>query len=128
MKKNSPNAFLKESIEQMEIKRAQELILLKAQVNEIRESLTAGSLIKNTFKSVTASNDVKTGIGKTVIGLASGLLIKKIFFRKSFNPLKIAAGYLIQTGVTVLVANNSDKINSVGKKIFQTIISKFKRK
>lgn len=124
MKKNSPNAFLKESIEQLELQRTQELILLQAEVKELRESLTPSSLIKSTIKTVTDSNDLKAGIGKTVIGLATGFLIKKIFFRKTYNPLKLAAGYLLQTGVTVLVANNSDKINYVGKKLIKSVLSK----
>ncbi len=127
MKKNSANTFLQNSIEQMEIKRAQELILLQAEVKELRESIKPGNLIKNTIKSVTDSNDVKTGIGKTVIGIATGLLVKKVLFSKTYNPFKMAAGYLLQTGVTVLVTNNSDKINFVGKKIFKTIYTKFKR-
>ena len=126
MNKNTPNAFLKDSIEQMEKQRAQELILLQAEVKELRESIKPGNLIKSTIKSVTDSNNVKTGLGKSVIGIASGLLVKKIFFRKSLNPVKMAAGYLLQTGVTVLVANNTDKISFMGKKLIRTIFSKAK--
>ena len=126
MKKNSANTLLQESIAEMEKQRAQELILLQAEVNELRESIKPINLIKNTLKSVTTSNNEKTGLGNTVIGLATGLLVKKIFFRKTYNPLKMTAGYLLQTGVTVLVANNSDKINFVGKKILSAIYSKFK--
>lgn len=122
--KNTPNAFLKESIEQMEKKRAQELILLQAEVNELRESIKPSNIIKNTIKSVTDSKNVNSGLGKTVVGFATGLLIKKIFFRKTLNPLKMAAGYLLQTGVTVVVANNTDKISFMGKKLIRTIFSK----
>lgn len=111
----------------MEIKRAQEKIQLKALVNEIHDSITPGDIVKQTFKTVTASNNVTTGVGKTVIGLAMGFFIKNILFRKTFNPLKIAAGYLLQTGVAVLVANNSDGINTTGKKLLKTIFSKLKR-
>ena len=127
MKKNSANTLLQESIAEMEKQRAQELILLQAEVNELRESIKPINLIKNTLKSVTTSNNEKTGLGNTVIGLATGLLVKKIFFRKTYNPLKMTAGYLLQTGVTVLVANNSDKINFVGKKLLRSIYTKIKR-
>lgn len=126
MKKNSPNTEIIESIDQLEIKFAQELILLRAEINEIPESLSPNKLIKNTFKAVTPFNDFKKGIGATFIGLASGFLVKKILFGNTINPLKIAAGFMVQTVVAGLVVNNIDEIDKQGKKLLKNITSKAK--
>ncbi len=128
MKKKSPNTLLNESIEQMKIKRAYELNILKAQVHEVHESFKPVNLIKDTFISMTASKDLKTGIGKTVIGIVSGLLFKKMFFGKTQNPIKKTLGILLQTTVVGLVASNSDKIISTGGKLLHSVFSKFKHK
>lgn len=119
MKRISANTLLDNTIKQLEIKRAQELILLKANVKDIRESFRPNNIIRDTFAK-------QTEIGNTVFGLASGFLIKKVLFRKSRNPLKIVARSIIQTAVTGIVANNSDKIHAVGRNLFNTIISKYK--
>ena len=127
MKKNSANTLLNEEIEQLEIRRAQELILLKAQFEEVKDSWMPINLIKDSLETVTSAPNIKKGIGRSVIGFASSLLIKKIFFRKTHNPLTIAAGMLLQTAAVGLVANNSDKISSIGRKLFNNLFSKFKK-
>lgn len=126
MKKNSPSTLLNDTIEQMEIERSQELILLKAQFHEVRESLKPINLIKSSVKTMTNSDNLKKGIGKTVIGVASGLLIKKVFFRNTHNPIKLAASVMLQTAAVNLVANNSEKIISTGRKLLSSMFSKSK--
>jgi len=127
MKKNSPNDSLDEAIVLLELKRDLELLQLKQQLNEVLESLKPINLIKDTFNAVTASPDLKNGIGKTVLGVASGLLVKNILFRNSYNPLKVVAGIVLQTVASGLAAKNSDKIKSTGQRLFHAILLKFKR-
>ena len=67
-------------------------------------------------------------MGSAAMGLASGFLVKKLVFRKTNNPIKIAAGLLLQTTVSGLVSNNSDKIKSTGVKLFQALLSKINSK
>lgn len=124
MKKNSANTLLNESILQMEIRRNQELILLKAQFEEVKESWTPINLIKDSLETVTSAPNIKKGIGRSIIGFASSLLIKKIFFRKTHNPLAIVAGMLLQTAAVGVVAKNSDKISSIAKKLLQRFVYK----
>jgi len=126
MKKLLPNNLLKETITLLEAKRDRELIELKEQFYEVKESLKPINLIKNTFKSVTASTDLKSGIDKSVIGLFSGFLVKNILFRNSYNPLKIAANIGMQIITASLAAKNSDIIKSTGQKLFQALFSKIK--
>ena len=126
MKKNSPNDSLDEATALLETKRGQELMQLKEQLQLIHESLKPINLIKDTFEAVTVSPDLKDGIGKTAIGVASGLLVKNILFRKSRNPLKLVARIVLQTVATGIAANNSDKITSIGQKLFHALLSKIK--
>jgi len=127
MKQPSPNDALDAAIAVLETKRDNELLQIKEQIQEVQESLKPINIIKNTFKTVSESPDLKNGIGKTVIGVASGLLVKNILFRKSHNPLKIAAGYVIQTIATGIASKHSDKIKSTGQKLFHALLSKLKR-
>lgn len=127
MKKNSPNEMLDAAIELLESKRRIELIQLKGQVNEVLESLKPINLIKDTFKKVTASPDLKSGFGKTAIGIASGLLIKILLFRKTHNPLKILARTAVQTAIVGIASYNSDKIKSTGQGVFRALFSKSRR-
>ena len=126
MKKNSPNDLLDEAIEVLETKRVQQLLQLKEQLNEVLESLKPINLIKDTIKKVSSTPDIKSGIGKTAIWVASGLLVKSIFFRKTHNPLKLLAGIVLQTVASGIASNNSNKIESTGQKLFRALILKIK--
>ncbi len=126
MKKKSPNDSLDEAIALLEIKRCQELIQLKEQVQVVHESLKPINIIKNSFKAVMTSPDLKDSIGKTAIGVASGLLVKNILFRKSHNPLKMVAGIVLQTVASGFASKNSDTIKSTSQKLFHAILSKIK--
>ena len=127
MKKNSPNDLLDEAIDLLESKRATELIQLKSHINEVLEGLKPINLIKDTFKKVTTSPDLKSGIGKTAIGIASGLLVKTLIFRKTHNPLKILARTAMQTAAVGLATYNSDIIKSKGQQLFHVLLSKIRR-
>ncbi len=125
MKKDSTNDSLDAAIALLETKRDLELMQLQEHLHVVHERLKPGNLITETFKSVTASPDLKNGIGKAIIGIASGFLVRKILFRKSRNPLKIVAGLALQTVASSIAAKNSDKIKSTGQKLFFALLSKF---
>ncbi len=92
---------------------------LKEQLNTTYESLKPINLIKSTFKDATEFPDIKAGIGKAAIGMASGYLLKKLIFESSANPLKKLAGVAFQALVTNVAAKNSDKIKETGINIFE---------
>ena len=125
MKKKSPNDLLDEEIQLLETKRDVELIQLKQELNGLLESLRPINIIKDTFKKVTDSTDIKEGIGNTAIGVASGFLVKNILFRKTLNPLKLIARVILQTVTTGVVATNSDKIKSKSQNLFHAVFSAF---
>ena len=127
MKKKSPNDLLDESIQLLETKRDGELIQLKEGLNELLDSLKPINIIKHTIKKATASTDLKEGIGKSAIGVASGFLVKNILFRKTLNPVKLIARGILQTVAIGFTATNFDKIKSTGKNLFHALLSKIKR-
>ena len=124
MKKKSPNDLLNESILLLESKRDLELIELKQGFDEVRESLKPINIIKETFKKATFSSDLKEGIGKTTIGVVSGILIKNLLFRRTLNPVKLIARGLVQTTAVGLAATNFDKIKLKGAKLLRAILPK----
>ena len=122
MKKKSPNDLLEDSIRLLEAKRDLELIQLKQGFDEVRESLKPMNIIKETIKKATFSDDVKEGLGKTVLGVASGFLVKNLLFRNTLNPAKLVARGVVQTAAVGLTATNLDKIKLKGAKLLRAIL------
>ncbi|MGZ4049084.1 MAG: hypothetical protein ACXVNN_06960, partial [Bacteroidia bacterium] len=88
MEKISSIDNLRESIRLLEFKKATESTLLKEQLKITYASLRPASLIKSAFNQLTAAPDFKNGIVSTTVGLAAGLLSKKIAVGSTRNPLK----------------------------------------
>jgi len=126
MKKLSPNDSLNEAIALLATKRDRQLIELKEQFHAVHESVKPINLIKDTFNALTASPDLRNGIGKTVIGAATGFLVKNILFRNSYNPLKVVAGIVMQRVASSFASKNSDKIKFTGLTLFRILLSKLK--
>ncbi len=116
---------LNAAILQLETRQAEETQILKENFYAICESLKPVNLIKNTFKEVTESTDIKNHLLSTGLGLATGYLTQIIFEEKSDSPLKKLFGATLQFGVTSLIANNPEAIRTFGAEIadvFSSII------
>ena len=122
MKKKSPNDLLDESIQLLETRRDLELVQIKQELNGLLDNLKPINIIKNTFKKATASTDLKEGIGKTAVGVASGILVKNILFRNTLNPVKLIARGMMQTAAIGLAATNFDKMKLKGAKLLLAIL------
>ena len=116
-------ASLREAINQLEARQANEGKILKDQFNLAYESIKPVNLIKNTFKQAAASVDLKENMLNTSLGLTTGYLSKIIFEGASNNPLKRLLGSALMFGITNLVAKNPGTIKSLGT-IFLKIIKK----
>lgn len=123
MKKKSPNDLLDEEIQLLETKRDLELILMKRDMNGLIESLKPINIVKNVFKKVSASTDLKEGVVNTGIGVASGFIVRNILFNKTHNPFKLIARVLLQTLTTGVVATNTDRIKSNSQNLFHALLS-----
>ncbi len=128
MKKLPSNDSLNEAIALLEMKRDKELMELKQQLEKVGESLKPINIIKDTLKEIKSSPDIKDGIGKTVVGVASGFLVKNILFGNTYNPMKIIAGLAIQTAASNFGSNHYNNIRSVGHTLLYSLASKLKNR
>jgi hypothetical protein len=124
MEKISSVIELRESILLLEIKKANELQLLKDQFKVTYESLKPVNLIKSKINELIESPDLKNNIINTTMGLAAGYLSKKALVGSTHNPLKQLLGTVLQIGVSSLVAKNSDGIKSTAVTLLHTLLSK----
>jgi|WetSurMetagenome_2_1015567.scaffolds.fasta_scaffold10270_9 hypothetical protein len=126
MQSISSTAGLKEAIRQLEFKQAEHAKLLKEEFNLTRESLKPANLIKSTFTDVVASPLLVSNVLGTVIGLSAGYFSRKLFVGTSVNLLKKLMGNIVQLGVTTIIANKPELVQSFGQQIFQRIFRKRK--
>ncbi|MCX6181686.1 MAG: hypothetical protein NT150_07155 [Bacteroidetes bacterium] len=113
MEKITSAAELQNAIQQLEIKRANEYVLLTEQFHTTYESLKPLNIIKNTFNEVTSSPNFKDDLLGVTVGMATGYLSKAILIGATHNPIKKLLGTILQMGVSTAVAKNPDTIKSV---------------
>ncbi len=116
MKKISALEKLREAIFQLEQEKAEAGKLLKEEFHEATESLKPINLIKNGFKEVTQSKQIKNQLINASAGLIAGFIFKKLFQGMSRGPFKKLLGTAIMFGVTSLVATHPETVKSWIKK------------
>jgi hypothetical protein len=114
-------AGLRDVIWVLEVEQASKGQLLKEQLSVVYESLMPVNILRNTLKKFFGKSDLIENLSGSAMGLASGLLMKKIFIGKSGNAFKKLIGSLLQMGISNIVTLNSDLIKSVGHVIIQYI-------
>lgn len=113
---------LRGAIKELEDKQAAEWPLLKQQFSKTYESFKLINVLKHTIKEAIAAPDLKNNIINTAIGLTTGILAQKTLIGRTYNPLKKLAGVIIEMTVANKVANNGDKIKSLGSIVFNKIL------
>ncbi len=108
MRNNADIDDLKSKILLLKQQQELDLIVLKNQFKATKESLKPINLIKNSFKDVVASPDLKTTIFKNIIGLATGYLSKKVLIGSTNNPIKKVLGTVLEFVVANVVAKKVD--------------------
>jgi hypothetical protein len=121
MAKPNPISSLKESIRLLEIRQAEEGIILKEQFKETFESLKPFNLIKSSIKDLASSTEIKNNLFETVVSIITGYLTKKIMVNSKGGPLMKIVGAMLQYGVTSLVSKNAEKIRI----LFADLIERF---
>jgi hypothetical protein len=115
---------LKDAIQLLEVEQDIKGQLLKEQLYLALESLKPVNLIRNSIKEISSSPHFIDNVSGIAIGLASGFLSKRMFVGASGNLIRKLIGYILQFGVTNIVAQNSDVIKSSGQSIFQHFLRK----
>jgi hypothetical protein len=113
MTEKDPATRLKDAIEQLELRQAREWLSLKEQFLDTYESLKPLNVLKNTWKEVSTSPDIKENVLGTTLGLTVGHLARSLFVGASQQPLKKILGTLLQAGVSNVVASNSGLLKSL---------------
>ena len=98
---------LAEAIHSLKIKQAGELHLLKEQFQHTVESMRPVNLIKNTFRQVAHSPQIRNGLVNNAIGLAFGYLSKKVMVGSSHNPIKRMVGAVLEFTIANFVAKRA---------------------
>ncbi len=128
MKRINQTDALNQEIELLEQKHADQLKALTQQFNVAFESMKPINLIKETFKEVKESPEIKSGIMNSAIGVLFGAISKKVLFGATRNPIKQFIGTAVQLAVSNFVAKHSDKIKSTGESIFNSFSKNRKTK
>jgi hypothetical protein len=115
---------LKQAIRELEQKQSNDLTSLKEEYNKAYKSFKLSNILKNTFKDLVKSPELKTDIVNGAIGLATGVVTKKLLVGKTINPIKNIFGWLVEMVVANGVSKNTDQIKTVGTAIFKTLFSK----
>ena len=117
MQKITTAAELKKAIQELEYKQANEWSLLKSELTHTYSNFTPLSLLKNTFREVTAATDFKDNLLGSVIGLAAGYLSKGLIGGGSPKAIRNIAGSLLQVEVSTVIARNFSRIKSITSNI-----------
>ena len=112
---------LDEAILKLEVKKISLKNDITDQYHSTLELLRPANLVKEAFSSVTHSSTAMSGIAKTIVGIGTGFLTKKIFLGKSSGFIKKLVGNALRIGVTKTAINNTDKIKAYGSAIYNNL-------
>ncbi|MDO8367089.1 MAG: hypothetical protein Q7T20_09845 [Saprospiraceae bacterium] len=115
---------LRDTIQYMESKQAEEGQLLKAQFHLTSEAIRPINLLKSAFGQSTALEDTKESLLSTSAGLTAGYFSKLLFVRNSHNPIRKLLGTALLFGVTNIISKNPGPVSFIGR----TIWNFFRRK
>jgi hypothetical protein len=121
MKKTEAALELKQLIITRESELELERRALIDQFHITYESIKPLNMIRDTFKEVVSSPEIKTGAANTVIGLIAGHAAKKLFLRNSDNPIKKLLGEVLERVVANKTIKNAEDIKSVTGLLIKTI-------
>jgi len=113
---------LREAILKLEIKQAEEGILLKEQFHFAYESIKPLNLIRSTFREAVSSTDIKDEVINASVGLTAGYISKAVFEVVTRGPLKKILGTALMFGIKTIIEKNPVAVKSVGKFFFKNIL------
>jgi hypothetical protein len=108
-KKNAVNS-LKESIRLLEIRQAEERVILIEHLQVTLESMKPVNILISYLKDLTGSTELKNNFFGTFISIVSGYITKKMVAGTKSNPLIKILGSILQFGVTSVIAKNAESI------------------
>lgn len=103
-KANLNSSTLYDAIVSLEIKKEQEFLDLKTQLDITYESLRPINIINQTLVDLRNTPEIKHTLVESLISISGGYLSKKLLFGKSTSVFKKILGYVIQYGITNFIS------------------------
>jgi hypothetical protein len=128
MENKSQIEILNEKIYSLQNQQIEELKLLKDQFHYVYESVKPINMLKNAFKEMTSSPEIKGNLVDNAIGLTTGFLSKKLIFGGSINPIRNILGNVLQYAVSNIVSKHTDSIKSNGANLLLRLFNRKKNK
>lgn len=123
MQNITTTAGLREAIIVLESKRIIEEKELKEQLHITYESIKPINIIKTVYNEIAASDNLKTELVNTSVGLVAGYASKVLFESVSHSPIRKLIGTALLFGVTTTVAKHPEKVKTFAKVFFNLIKS-----
>jgi hypothetical protein len=124
MKNRNETEALNDLIIAEELKYTNDLEQFKVQFHIAYESIKPLNLVKNIFREVTTSPEIKSDLVSNAIGLGTGFLSKTLLLGISHNPIKKVIGTMFEFAVANLVSKNSDRIKLIGGNLIKHFFKK----
>lgn len=87
--------------------------LLTEQLRIMYDSFSPVNVIKDIFREAVTSEEFRSNILTATMGISTGYITRKLFFRGADTPLKALAGNLIQYAVANFFINPSRLLKSI---------------
>ncbi|MBD3581103.1 hypothetical protein [Flavobacterium selenitireducens] len=117
---------LQQAILELEKQKSDDGQALRDQWTLTKQNLNPMTLIKDGVKDLFAAPDVRTGVVKGLLGLASGFVTRKLVVGEKPSTVRKVVGTLAQTGVTSLAFKRSDAIQEKGASLLSGLLKKMK--
>ncbi len=124
MKTITTSAQLKTAIQELELEQKNNFLALKEELGKAQENFKITNIIKNAFKAVVDVPDLKADIMNATIGVASGIMTKKLVMGKNHNPVTKLLGIVMEMFVANKVTQNADLIRTAGSMILNKFFKK----
>jgi hypothetical protein len=118
MKTINSEASLRAAIQQLEIKRASEVEILREEMFVVYDRMKPVNIITRTFNEITQSKELNGNVVNASLGLAAGFVSKIILGRLVKSPAKQFLGSMIMYGITNIAVRHPEVVRSLGKRIF----------
>lgn len=115
------NQLLDEKIRLLQIKKSNDLEILKEHFILTKKSLSPLNIVKESFHDFKESKDIRNTLLESAIGIASGYFTKKLIVGNSKSIFKKISGAIVQYAVSNFITNKAEKINTNEKDIQNTI-------
>ena len=101
--------LLNTRIQALEIKKEQDLIALKVELNSVYNELRPSRLIKRAVTDAVEAPEIRENLIESIISLAGGYISKKLLVGKSKSVYKKILGFALQYISTKIISDKFKK-------------------